>query len=646
MVVAIAAIAFFSGCQQKYDDTEIRQEIKDLGERVSKLEAWCKSSQAAVDAVATLQEAIKNMRSVESVEYFIEEDGSGYIITFTNKQTIKLYNGEDGDAFFGNVNVGSTSVEFILADGTSFVVDRVTNSIGFESYETMTVARGDTIWTVMNDVFTKSEYAAFTAELKTDDGTATSIATKSATGDGEWKIEAVAPEFKADGSLARPAGVVIADSPEVGGKGVLKVSLVTNNGKETSSSLVVDIVPNYLAFEAVEAGATVSMEIIGECDAPSLEYSTDLNEWTKFDFSNPQTITLVNVGDKVYWRNTGTTNEFSHADEENFLHFDLGSKKIAAKGNIMSLLDINCEMNEMPDDAHFTYLFESDTLLVSAPELPATKLSPACYYGMFSGCISLEEAPVLPAIELSQDCYYGMFAVCESLEKAPALPALELVQNCYNKMFLSCSSLKEAPVLPATKLAEYCYSHMFYICTSLEKTPKLPANKLAEGCYSGMFCGCESLEDAPALPATELADYCYYGMFTDCVSLTKIPSSLPATVLADYCYTYMFSGCESLEEAPELPAQVLAEGCYESMFEYCPNLNFLKVGFDDWREDIGATAGWVVGVGVGSEGTFQCPDGLEVKYGVDYVPAGWSVNGVTPAAANSYMVSCHNEQDL
>ena len=94
MVVAIAAIAFFSGCQQKYDDTEIRQEIKDLGERVSKLEAWCKSSQAAFDVVATLQEAVKNMRSVESVEYFIEEDGSGHIITFTNKQTIKLYNGE------------------------------------------------------------------------------------------------------------------------------------------------------------------------------------------------------------------------------------------------------------------------------------------------------------------------------------------------------------------------------------------------------------------------------------------------------------------------------------------------------------------------------------------------------------------------
>ena len=64
MALAIFAATLVSGCQ-KYDDTQIRQEIKDLGERVSKLEAWCKSSQAAVDAVATLQEAVKNMRSVE-----------------------------------------------------------------------------------------------------------------------------------------------------------------------------------------------------------------------------------------------------------------------------------------------------------------------------------------------------------------------------------------------------------------------------------------------------------------------------------------------------------------------------------------------------------------------------------------------------
>ena len=80
---------------------------------------------------------------------------------------------------------------------------------------------------------------------------------------------------------------------------------------------------NYLAFSAVEAGATVSLEIVGQCEAPSLEYSTDLKKWIKFDFSKPQTITLKDVGDKVYWRNTGKTDTFSPADNENYIHFNL-----------------------------------------------------------------------------------------------------------------------------------------------------------------------------------------------------------------------------------------------------------------------------------------------------------------------------------
>ena len=464
MIVAIAAVCVVSGCQ-KYDDTQIRQEIKDLGERIAALEAWTRNSQEAIDYVAVLKEAVKNINSIESVNTFEDGTGSGYVITFTNKQTIKLYNGQDGDTFFGNVNVGSSCVEFTLADGTSFFVDRVTNSIGFDSFVTKAIARGDTIWTVMNEKFTKSEFAAFTAEIKSNDGTAISVVTKSASEAGEWKIESIAPEFNEDGSLARPAGVVIADAPEAGAKGVLKVALVTNNGKETSSSLVIEIALDYLSFRAVEAGATVSMEIVGQCEAPSLEYSTDLAEWTKFDFNNPQTITLNNVGDKVYWRNTGKTDTFSPADDENYIHFNLGSKKIAAQGNIMSLLDSECEMTELPEDATFAQLFYKDSTLISAPELPATKLSEACYYFMFCRCYSLQTAPDLPAITMETYCYCGMFSYCTSLKEAPELPAETLAQGCYYQMFARCESLEVAPELPALTMEPYSYCVMFLNCT-------------------------------------------------------------------------------------------------------------------------------------------------------------------------------------
>ena len=208
--------------------------------------------------------------------------------------------------------------------------------------------------------------------------------------------------------------------------------LMISCGKEDPSPVNPDPVPqpadttNYLAFSAVEAGATVSLEIVGQCDAPSLEYSTDLQKWTKFDFSNPQTITLKNVGDKVYWRNIDKSDTFSSDDFDNYIHFNLGNKKIAASGNIMSLLDKECEMMEMPEGATFMKLFIRDSALVSAPELPATKLSIASYGLMFADCTSLKDAPELPATNLEFRCYRSMFNGCSSLEKAPELPATKL----------------------------------------------------------------------------------------------------------------------------------------------------------------------------------------------------------------------------
>ena len=115
--------------------------------------------------------------------------------------------------------------------------------------------------------------------------------------------------------------------------------------------------------------------------------------------------------------------------------------------------------------------------------------------------------------------------------------------------------------------------------------------------------------------------------------LTKAPE-LPATELAPGCYYAMLASCYELEKAPELPAKKLEAGCYESMFDDCPKLNYIKVGFEDWHEDIGATAGWVVGVG--AEGTFECPEGLEVKYDDSFIPSGWSVNGDSPVATKSF----------
>ena len=40
--------------------------------------------------------------------------------------------------------------------------------------------------------------------------------------------------------------------------------------------------------------------------------------------------------------------------------------------------------------------------------------------------------------------------------------------------------------------------------------------------------------------------------------------------------------------------------------------------------ELPATAGWAAGVP--SEGLFECPEGLELKYGAGYIPSGWSTS--------------------
>ena len=63
-----------------------------------------------------------------------------------------------------------------------------------------------------------------------------------------------------------------------------------------------------------------------------------------------------NVGDKVYWRNTNETDHFP-ATAENYIRFVLGEKKIAAEGNIMSLIDSSCKSVTIPSEYCFAWLF-------------------------------------------------------------------------------------------------------------------------------------------------------------------------------------------------------------------------------------------------------------------------------------------------
>ena len=144
--------------------------------------------------------------------------------------------------------------------------------------------------------------------------------------------------------------------------------------------------PDYLCFTAEQAGSTVAMAVKRTpTKGQAFEYSTDGSNWSVF---TPRTtkITLTNVGDKVYFRGDNTTVSESSSIYYKFVM----SGKIAASGNIMSLLDKTCQSTTISNNYCYSNIFYGCTSLTTAPSLPATTLANNCYMDMFYGCTSLQ----------------------------------------------------------------------------------------------------------------------------------------------------------------------------------------------------------------------------------------------------------------
>lgn len=242
--------------------------------------------------------------------------------------------------------------------------------------------------------------------------------------------------------------------------------------------------PDYLCFTAEEDGSTIKFgSNLSGTLKPVLSYSRDGNNWD--DYVLKSVITLNNVGDKVYFR--GNNIQISNTNDPNYINKFSMTGRIAASGNVMSILDETLEKTSL-DNIY-------------------------CMYGLFSSCVGLIKAPKLPATEISVQGYASMFDGCTNLTQAPELPATTLAYRCYSSMFNGCTSLIQAPELPATTFGNIsCYTYMFQSCTNLVILPKLPAITLTSECYSYMFSGCSSLK----LSTTQDETYKYpYRIPTD-----------------------------------------------------------------------------------------------------------------------------------
>ena len=264
----------------------------------------------------------------------------------------------------------------------------------------------------------------------------------------------------------------------------------------------------------IDKQVTLSFDKIGS-PSGTVQYSFNGTSWstiTRWPFSS-----IVNPQTKLFIRVTGRTN----TNSSNYFIYNFYTFKVS--GDIRTLLDYT---NTSLDTAGEYSFYKSIAYAGDASELVMHRiknLNTGCFESMFEGNTILTKAPELPSTNLASDCYKNMFKGCTSLVQAPALPATTLAQSCYNSMFYGCTSLTQAPALPATTLAKSCYNSMFYGCTSLAQGPSiLPATTLANYCYSYMFRNCSSLLQAPELPAATPVTGCYVQMFTGCSLINRI----------------------------------------------------------------------------------------------------------------------------
>lgn len=202
----------------------------------------------------------------------------------------------------------------------------------------------------------------------------------------------------------------------------------------------------WLCFTANEANSTIRLDKKAYTNTVSLETSTDGTTWTDYNWTGTtgDTLTMTNIGDKVYMRAKTENTRFSSSTDIYYTFVGTGS--FAASGNIQSLLKADCSRVDAPSSC-YTRLFNGCTSLTAAPELPATTINNNCYAYMFNGCTSLITAPSeLPATTLAGVCYGDMFHGCSSLTKAPALRATALKEYCYASMFNGCTHLSEIEV--------------------------------------------------------------------------------------------------------------------------------------------------------------------------------------------------------
>ena len=99
--LCIAALAgctlmIVPSCSDDYDDSEIKERLDKVENRVTALEKWCSIINSEIASLKRLITALENKDYVTGVETL----ENGYKITFSKSGSITIQNGKDGGVLF------------------------------------------------------------------------------------------------------------------------------------------------------------------------------------------------------------------------------------------------------------------------------------------------------------------------------------------------------------------------------------------------------------------------------------------------------------------------------------------------------------------------------------------------------------------
>ncbi len=95
ILLLLSVICLTFGC---YDDSDIRNELRDHEERLAKLETLCKQMNTNISALQTIVSTLQKNVFVTAVTPIKEgSDIVGYTISFSNSESVTIYHGKDGE---------------------------------------------------------------------------------------------------------------------------------------------------------------------------------------------------------------------------------------------------------------------------------------------------------------------------------------------------------------------------------------------------------------------------------------------------------------------------------------------------------------------------------------------------------------------